>query len=440
MNPNLYLAALETTAYRVHTLVRQRGLEWIQKNVVPGKILVAAGTWNRGFQLAESGNLVGAIEDWASALMFEIRACDFYAPSPSDIPESAIIIENTIEKARKAINSPGFDFGILPKEDTLLEFQVITCMLQAHVNGVMRKPASESIKALERAIELVTKKRESSKTMSEEEQLAFSKGAYTKGGKIVCTIGAKYEDKNGDYVPTKPTPTSRQKQSPWMRLNVLMSFLEYYLAKIHLMNAESSRSASLCLIHARKAVEYNPYNIEAWEMITLTLIAGEKFAEVVETYNTAIQYALEGDETTAKLKYDYAFAVLFGGKGNRFEVTSGQLRQLYAFAKQSENLSKEIFGLVDRPSKTFIEDMVKKTIRNSDSTPLIKHVGEQKADEKLERKTAVEPKESGNASEARCANCGVTTSLSRCGRCKKVFYCGRDCQRNDWKNHKSNCQ
>ena len=39
-----------------------------------------------------------------------------------------------------------------------------------------------------------------------------------------------------------------------------------------------------------------------------------------------------------------------------------------------------------------------------------------------------------------CAVCGKGAhgeKLSRCGRCAKVYYCGRVCQRSDWMRHKT---
>jgi len=43
--------------------------------------------------------------------------------------------------------------------------------------------------------------------------------------------------------------------------------------------------------------------------------------------------------------------------------------------------------------------------------------------------------------EPECAFCHSKTSdLKRCLGCKKVFYCGKKCQTQDWKKHKSNCQ
>lgn len=45
-----------------------------------------------------------------------------------------------------------------------------------------------------------------------------------------------------------------------------------------------------------------------------------------------------------------------------------------------------------------------------------------------------------------CAHCGVTSKarpppqMQRCSRCKKIYYCSRDCQRKHWKGkHKEHC-
>merc|ERR1712098_390509 len=43
-----------------------------------------------------------------------------------------------------------------------------------------------------------------------------------------------------------------------------------------------------------------------------------------------------------------------------------------------------------------------------------------------------------------CANCFVVEEtekqFQKCSRCGFVFYCGKACQRNDWKNHKQVCK
>ena len=35
--------------------------------------------------------------------------------------------------------------------------------------------------------------------------------------------------------------------------------------------------------------------------------------------------------------------------------------------------------------------------------------------------------------------CGTTYKLKKCEKCKKVYYCSKECQANDKKNHKPNC-
>lgn len=39
-----------------------------------------------------------------------------------------------------------------------------------------------------------------------------------------------------------------------------------------------------------------------------------------------------------------------------------------------------------------------------------------------------------------CANCGKCCGNSKCGKCKKVYYCNAECQHKHWNNHKSNCK
>ncbi len=44
------------------------------------------------------------------------------------------------------------------------------------------------------------------------------------------------------------------------------------------------------------------------------------------------------------------------------------------------------------------------------------------------------------SAERTCNKCGLQgVGLQRCARCKKVWYCGRECQREDWKTHKGKC-
>lgn len=42
--------------------------------------------------------------------------------------------------------------------------------------------------------------------------------------------------------------------------------------------------------------------------------------------------------------------------------------------------------------------------------------------------------------QERCAACGKTGELKRCGRCRTVHYCGPACQKQHWKTHKPDCK
>ena len=55
------------------------------------------------------------------------------------------------------------------------------------------------------------------------------------------------------------------------------------------------------------------------------------------------------------------------------------------------------------------------------------------------RSTAVQ-QEAPRGSE-KCCVCGKSdVSVKKCGRCKSVAYCGTDCQRKDWSQHKTVCR
>ena len=42
--------------------------------------------------------------------------------------------------------------------------------------------------------------------------------------------------------------------------------------------------------------------------------------------------------------------------------------------------------------------------------------------------------------EKQCASCGATSKLKSCSACKSVWYCGAECQRQHWKEHKVACK
>ena len=50
----------------------------------------------------------------------------------------------------------------------------------------------------------------------------------------------------------------------------------------------------------------------------------------------------------------------------------------------------------------------------------------------------------GQIVERKCGGCGLWQTperkLERCGQCRRVYYCSRQCQLADWKTHKVGCK
>jgi hypothetical protein len=53
---------------------------------------------------------------------------------------------------------------------------------------------------------------------------------------------------------------------------------------------------------------------------------------------------------------------------------------------------------------------------------------------------ATQVKNTAQPSGVKCAHCGKSpTILKKCAGCKKVSYCGPECQKNNWSEHKPDC-
>ena len=65
---------------------------------------------------------------------------------------------------------------------------------------------------------------------------------------------------------------------------------------------------------------------------------------------------------------------------------------------------------------------------------------EKSCKEEAEIQSNLEKESEGiNSHKEECAFCKLDAS-NKCTRCKKVYYCSKQCQKNDWKRHKRTCQ
>ena len=39
-----------------------------------------------------------------------------------------------------------------------------------------------------------------------------------------------------------------------------------------------------------------------------------------------------------------------------------------------------------------------------------------------------------------CNTCHISGKFKKCSGCEKVYYCSKECQRQDWKEHKKTCR
>jgi len=67
------------------------------------------------------------------------------------------------------------------------------------------------------------------------------------------------------------------------------------------------------------------------------------------------------------------------------------------------------------------------------------HIALQKCVEEV----SLPPQQQANITLKQCNGCKKQETqqnqFQRCGKCKKVYYCSKECQRRDWPNHKKTC-
>eukprot|EP00914_Ancora_sagittata_P012017 GHVO01023256.1.p1 GENE.GHVO01023256.1~~GHVO01023256.1.p1 ORF type:complete len:244 (+),score=51.34 GHVO01023256.1:423-1154(+) len=136
---------------------------------------------------------------------------------------------------------------------------------------------------------------------------------------------------------------------------------------------------------------------------------------------------------------------------NGYIDSVGRLRDLPPNARASRLTSTEIYGPCVI-SRTFDndEDFTRVDFDISDYEKMLENPPDSKGrwsqSQAAQKMLKTIQAQDGKALEAprdikhACGNCGkVEGTLSRCQRCKKVLYCTRECQKEDWKFHKRIC-
>ncbi|CAL4102903.1 unnamed protein product [Meganyctiphanes norvegica] len=89
-------------------------------------------------------------------------------------------------------------------------------------------------------------------------------------------------------------------------------------------------------------------------------------------------------------------------------------------------------------TKDEIQSEIKSEVNGNDKSEIVgNNDAENKEEEKNEDNTEKNKKKKGK--QGPCGICGKDAHQS-CSQCSSVYYCSRDCQREDWKIHKSKCR
>ncbi len=162
---------------------------------------------------------------------------------------------------------------------------------------------------------------------------------------------------------------------------------------------------------------------------------------VIMAYEEYIAANEKDERKIAEAYYCVGEAYLVGMKDER------KARECREKARQAEHPSIRLpcFGAVkdDFPPKRDLNMMLalKEISRNKTSagasTDLTEHTNSSKNVSRCNPCVSSDEHREGDG--RRCASCGSAAAQSWCGRCRKVRYCDRQCQKQHWKEHKREC-
>jgi tetratricopeptide (TPR) repeat protein len=173
----------------------------------------------------------------------------------------------------------------------------------------------------------------------------------------------------------------------------------------------------------------------------LRLTETEKPEVVIKAYQDYIEANEKDERKIPEAYYSLGFTHLFCMKNER------EARECRKKARKAERPPVRLpcFGPVedDFPPKLLLDTYFKTKETMGDHNILEAFAGLQvqataKSDRGMPCKKAARDKH-GKEDCTACASCGNVGAQSWCGRCKKVWYCDRQCQKQHWKEHKKTC-
>lgn len=160
--------------------------------------------------------------------------------------------------------------------------------------------------------------------------------------------------------------------------------------------------------------------------------------EIIEKKDRMLKLYNEGKDFISILKDDMIQS-LDQYKGDKLDIK--KFKDMVRNLKDDDTLGKQIFTLrsLFKGEEDHLDDNLTQFKNNMIvlATVNMARYGDKLT--KIEEKTIGKMMKHLIIKNVCCNYCGIIINLKQCSKCKKVRYCGRDCQLKDWKDHKKDC-
>jgi tetratricopeptide (TPR) repeat protein len=223
---------------------------------------------------------------------------------------------------------------------------------------------------------------------------------------------AKEREENGNNFYTNIAKNAEWRQN---HKELLATFLTYYSQELE--ESSKSKRAESCL---KLAIELWPeYSDSYWQMGDC-LIKKEDLNGAWQVLSKAVEVMPPDDKFYGLVCYKamYVRLMLMNGANNQEAV------------KDCTKIYEKVLVWENKIEKKYPFDHNDNVWRNTVKSQLSQFVS----------LASIGKKERNLTDPTKCTVCHTSgVKISRCGRCKKTWYCGVVCQRADWPVHKPNC-